>query len=688
MRVSETQIETIFFAALERSSADERAAFLDGACGDDIALRQRVEQLLNAQPRLGEFLDGAPLISSIDAPQIDEAPGSMIGPYKLREMLGEGGMGTVYVAEQVTPVRRTVALKVIKPGMDSREVVARFEAERQALAIMDHPHIAKVLDAGTTESGRPYFVMDLIRGIPITDYCDQRELGPRERLELFIKVCQGVQHAHERGIIHRDLKPSNVLVAQHDDLAVPKIIDFGVAKAVEQRLSEETIYTRFAQVIGSPLYMSPEQAELNAVGVDSRSDIYSLGVLLYELLTGTTPFDKDVLRAAGLDGMRKMIRESDHPRPSNRLSTLDVKKRSTVAHRRGTDPRHLQLLLRGDLDWIVMKTLEKDRSRRYESVVAFAADLRRYLDDKPVEARSPSVGYRLRKFVRRNRHTLGTTAVVLVALITGLISASAFIAVNEGERGEIIRVGDQDGWGKRITEAKVSEDSPATSGDSRSEDPHLPGLIPRPQRHSGMGRWQLIMTRPRSIVSEGWTITWSPDSRFVAFGEGCDVRVYSIPTFQLVRVLSGHTNSVIAVDWSSDGKQIASTSVDNTIRLWDAATGLPGPVLTGHRGRVDTVAWHPDSRRLASGSRDNSVRLWTSDGAPGPVLKGHADHVYSVAWNSEGTRLASAGFGGLIHIWDADGNPDRVIANVPRLRTIAWSPGGTQLLAASFSPGS
>jgi tetratricopeptide (TPR) repeat protein/serine/threonine protein kinase len=358
----------------------------------------------------------APIAATIDDP-VRERPGTVIGPYKLLQQIGEGGMGTVYMAEQTKPVQRKVALKLVKPGMDSQQVTARFEAERQALALMDHPNIAKVLDGGTTESGRPYFVMELVKGVPITKYCDEHRLTPRERLELFVPVCQAVQHAHQKGIIHRDLKPSNVMVCIYDGKPVPKVIDFGVAKATGPKLTERTLYTEFGAIVGTFEYMSPEQAQLDQLDVDTRSDIYSLGVLLYELLTGTTPLERKRLKEVAVLELLRLVREEEAPRPSTRLSTTEAL--PSIAANRGTEPKKLTGLMRAELDWIVLKALEKDRNRRYETANGFAMDIQRYLADEAVAACPPSAAYRFRKLARRNKVAFWATGVVALALIVG-----------------------------------------------------------------------------------------------------------------------------------------------------------------------------------------------------------------------------------------------------------------------------
>ena len=427
MSESYDQVKSIFLDAIERHSPEEWPAFLEQACAGDAALRAGVEKLLRAQAELGSFHEPVrPPAATIDPAPIERL-GTMLGPYKLLQQIGEGGMGIVFMAEQTQPVRRQVALKVIKPGMDSRQIIARFEAERQALAMMDHVNIARVLDGGATESGRPYFVMELVHGVPITNYCDENHLTARERLELFVPVCQAIHHAHQKGIIHRDIKPSNVMVTLYDGRPVPKVIDFGVAKATEQRLTERTLFTQYGTLVGTFQYMSPEQAEMSALGVDTRSDIYSLGVMLYELLTGSTPLTHKQATEAAYAEILRMIKDDEPPKPSTRLSDSG-EALASISAQRSTEPAKLARLMRGELDWIVMKCLEKDRNRRYETANSFAADLRRYLDDEPVQACPPSARYRFGKFARRNNRILATAAAAVLTLCLGT-AISVWLAI-------------------------------------------------------------------------------------------------------------------------------------------------------------------------------------------------------------------------------------------------------------------
>ncbi len=429
MNTSETygrnREKEIFGEALELEES-ERDAFVARACAGDSMLRTCVEELLRA------YDEAAPERS------VGERRGDRIGPYKLLQEIGEGGFGVVFMAEQEQPMRRKVALKILKPGMDTRQVIARFEAERQALAMMDHPNIARVLDAGATEGGRPYFVMELIKGVPITEYCDANDLITRERLELFIQVCQAVRHAHQKGIIHRDVKPSNVVVTLHDGEPVPKVIDFGIAKALGPRLTDKTLFTEFKQFLGTPEYMAPEQAATSGLDVDTRTDVYALGVLLYELLTGTTPLDAKKLRQAAYDELLRMIREEDPPRPSTRLSTMGARLSEVAKHRR-VEPRSLARLVHGDLDWIVMRALEKDRTRRYDSAAALAADVERHIRDEPVLAGPPSAFYKLGKFARRHRLGFTAAGVVGAAILFGLAAATFGFLEAQSQRDNALR---------------------------------------------------------------------------------------------------------------------------------------------------------------------------------------------------------------------------------------------------------
>jgi eukaryotic-like serine/threonine-protein kinase len=424
MGAQSKRAKSIFLAAIDQYTPEQWPTFLGQACAGDLLLRTEVEKLLRAQAAIGTFHETqrSPLPGSVEK-SITERPGTIIGPYKLLEQLGEGGFGIVFMAEQQQPIRRKVALKVLKPGMDTRQVIARFEVERQALALMDHPNIAQVLDAGAADSGRPYFVMELVKGVPITEFCDRNRLAPEARLKLFLDVCHAIQHAHHKGVIHRDIKPTNVLVTLHDGQPVVKVIDFGVAKATGQKLTRRTLFTGYGQMVGTPAYMSPEQAEMSGLDIDTRSDVYALGVLLYELLTGTTPLEDQWLYGAGYLELRRLIREEEAPRPSTRLSSLGDAA-TVLASNRGLDVKRLAQLLACDLDWVVMKALEKDRNRRYDTPRGFAEDIERYLRGEAILARPPSTVYKVKKFAQRNRAAVLTGFVITLALLVGAAVAT------------------------------------------------------------------------------------------------------------------------------------------------------------------------------------------------------------------------------------------------------------------------
>jgi serine/threonine protein kinase/WD40 repeat protein len=710
MAIDTARVKSLFLAASDLADPPERAAYLDRECGREAALRARVEALLRAndasplpEPGLadatGAFAPDAPAAgATTDHPGKDEQAGTVIaGKYTLVEVIGEGGMGSVWRARQTEPVKRFVAVKLIKAGMDSRQVLARFDAERQALALMDHPNIAKVLDGGLHES-RPYFVMELVKGVPITDYCDRCRLTPKERLELFVPVCQAIQHAHQKGIIHRDIKPSNVLIALYDDRPMVKVIDFGVAKATGGALTEHTIDTVFGGVVGTPQYMSPEQATFNNLDIDTRSDVYALGVLLYELLTGSPPFSMKELEKKGLPEILRVVREEEPPRPSNKLSTADAL--PTLSANRGTDPKRLTGLLRNELDWVVMKALEKDRTRRYESANGFAADVLRYLCGEAVQAHPPSTAYRLRKFVRRNKGPVGAAAVVFLALVAGMIGTGVGLAT-----ANRALVGEQEA-NHHLDREKKEADRLRLEAEASE----------RQVRLALEGQRQATRVAvSRQLAAEALTFR---DDRFdralLLAAEACRLE----PTFEarrtllaclqsqphLEKFLHGH-RSVVSMAYSPDGRVLATGGVSEAreqgaIRLWEAATGTPLGALAGMPSAdLRCIAFGPDSSLLAAGHSDGSVLLWDTRTRQrlGPALKAGGKDAFCLSFSPDGRLLACGGIGrreiegtnrGAITVWELRSgkpihggmrghfSPVRCLAFSPDSRTLASGNGG------------
>jgi WD40 repeat protein/serine/threonine protein kinase len=683
--------EAIFLAALEKATPQERAAYVEGACAGKPELLQRVRELLQAHEQSRGPLDMPPpgLGVAVGLLPISEQPGTQIGLYKLLQQLGEGGMGTVYMAEQQEPVRRMVALKIIKAGMDSKQVIARFEVERRSLALMDHPNIARVLDAGTTPTDRPYFVMELVKGIPITQFCDERRLSPRQRLELFVPVCRAVQHAHQKGIIHRDLKPSNVLVALYDGQPVPKVIDFGVAKATGQKLTERTLFTDFGSIVGTLEYMSPEQAELNQLDIDTRSDIYSLGVLLYELLTGSTPLDRKRLKEGALLEALRLIREEEPPRPSQRLSTSQAL--ATLSAQRATEPAQLARLVRGDLDWIVMKALEKDRNRRYETANGLAVDIQHYLHDEPVQAGPPSAAYRLRKFVKRNRGPVLAAVLVLVALVAGVIGTTMGLVRAVQSEQDAVK-----GWAEAKTneqkakEAAAKEKAARELAEENERVANFQTLRAESARNAiqiklALQGWQRHDVAEAERVLDDMDVRFQPtwewrflrdlchrkvvrlsghtdiinclaltgDGQHIVTGSGDNTVILSDTATAKARFTLRHPDRVISVAFSADGQRIFSASADGTVKYWDAATGkeLHQISLRGDQWRW---AFSPDGQFIVTSGRANLVRVWdVATGQQKLALQGHSDRISSLAVSADGKHIVSGSFDKTAKVWDA-----------------------------------
>jgi len=582
------RVKQVFDAVIEKTGS-EREALLQALSEDDEELLSDVRALLAAHEAAGGFLEAGTVPGSAPSDLVRptaqhslEGPGTRVGPFKLLQLIGEGGFGAVYMAEQEEPIRRRVALKIVKPGMDSKQVIARFEAERQALAMLNHPNIASVYDAGTTESGRPYFVMELVRGVPITEFCDDNRLSTRERLQLFRDTCHAIHHAHQAGIIHRDVKPSNVLVTMHDGEPMPKVIDFGVAKATHHRLTEKTLFTEYSQFIGTPTYMSPEQAELGALDIDERTDVYSLGVLLYELLTGSTPLDAARLRKAAYLEMLHMLREEEPPKPSTRLSTLGDAG-GVVARNRAADVSALAKLLSGDLDWIVMKALDKSRSRRYESAADLADDIDRYFYRDPVLARPPSVGYRMQKFVAKRRVPLAAAA----SIAATLAAAGSFVA-----------------WQTRAAAAPSAVTAAALGPGIRAVATSLAGWTGDTRGRIDREGRQLLVASPDAGVEAVDLATG--ERRVLVSGFPTDGSI--LPRFQ-------------QIDLSHDGQRVAlvvrhesEPGAPEAVHLLDVGGAWPGTELTR--------ASEYDSQHLLVGFSPNDDRIWLKridrdDGEPG-----------------------------------------------------------------------
>jgi WD40 repeat protein len=733
------QVEELLHQALALAPR-QRAAFLDAACNSNDTLRAELDSLLVVGDELSDEFLSSPLRGVLDR-QLGEiasigelSAGQLFAErFRLARRLGEGGMGQVWLAEQTSPVRRYVALKLIKAGMYDEAVVQRFKSERQSIAIMDHPAIAKVFDAGATPQGQPYLVMEFVPGLPITDYCDQHKLKIRERLELFIHACEGVQHAHQKAIIHRDLKPSNILVAEVDGKPVPRIIDFGLAKAITSDI-DQPLQTRFGQFLGTPGYMSPEQVRLDGRDIDTRTDVYSLGVMLYVLLTGLQPFETKRREKPSLEEWLRQLREEEPPNPSAKVGS-DPETSTATAGARGTEPKQLVSLLRGDLDWIAMKAIERDRERRYAAPSELAADLRRYLNAEPVLARPGGTGYQVLKFIRRHRVAAGFMGTVAVLSI--VTSAAALIAFRQkheaqfqatqalqaqarlltqaaaqhlkdldvvGAQGIILEVLTNPALAQARTPAAVSVFQEIRAADAQLAVLSGHGEIVFSAAYSPDGSH--IVTASRDKTARIWdgrtgaqllvlpghdrvnSAAYSPDGmRIVTASFDGTARILDARTGAPLVVLAGHGSEIISAGYSPDGTRIVTAGADKTARIWDARTGAQLTVLSGHGDMVYSVVYSPNGARIVTASWDKTARIWDArTGAQLGVLSGHGDRVSSAAYSPDGVRIVTASWDKTARIWDAGTGAQIAVlsGHGDAVASAAYSPDGTRILTASW----